>query len=735
MPGMRIDKNGSSKPGNDVLIASAAGLGTIGLMKGPMSHALSCKLLAAGLWIGIFAVSLAGESQSSAVSPVTFSTVRSIRSLPDVLLKSRPAVSLSGVVTFHDSLSGLTYIEDDHGGIELRGMLGQNDLEPGRRIEVTGRVDDSRPIPGVIVNKDAIKVLGQVELPPAIPLGVEKIRTGIYDGRRVMLDASIFGMELSMERRDRPWLRINVATPSGHLTWLVPWKMDQPLPMELLHAKVRGIGICEAIFNNRGQRIGMLLFVGSIHEISVLRPPLTDPFDKPTRSLAELLRPGLDDPFDRVLVEGVVLCQQKTAVNLVHLRTEQGAMQVEIVDGAFDVGDRVAVVGYPVLANKHVVLREAMARKLGHDGPPQPLDMDVSALMMAGGDSDLVRIKGTVLRNGLEAAKGSLFIESSERVVEVILSGSFRPEQRAGMARNLAPGSVLELTGVAELQGPMLSTGTVNLTDMRLTIRTPDDIIIRRAPPWWTTGRLLALAGALAAVLALSSGWVISLRRRVNAQTDIIREKVGRETRWVERSRIARDIHDDVGSALTQITLLGDLGRRGGREPQEMEEKFDRISSQARDAVRALDAIVWTVNPKNDSLSVTVSYLCQTVQDLTRDAGISCRLEIPDEIPEMVLGAMVRHNLLLAAKEAVHNVLKHAHSDVLRLRMECGQEALRLEVSDDGCGFEAAKASTLRTGLDSMRQRMSDVGGSLEISSAPGQGTSVAFILPWAVLR
>jgi signal transduction histidine kinase len=281
----------------------------------------------------------------------------------------------------------------------------------------------------------------------------------------------------------------------------------------------------------------------------------------------------------------------------------------------------------------------------------------------------------------------------------------------------------------------MLTTGTVNLTDMRLTIRNPADIVIRRAPPWWTTGRLLALAGALAAVLALSSAWVFSLRRRVTAQTEIIREKVGRETRWVERSRIARDIHDDVGSALTQITLLGDLGRRGGREPREMEEQFDRISSQAREAVRALDAIVWTVNPKNDSLSVTVSYLCQTVQDLTRDAGIRCRLEIPDEIPEMVLGAMVRHNLLLAGKEAVHNVLKHAGSGVLRLRMECRAKDLRLEVSDDGCGFETAAASNLRTGLDSMRQRMADVGGTLELSSAPGQGTTVAFVLPWDVLR
>lgn len=692
------------------------------------------------VWKGLLAATLIGLSEaqvpsSSSVTPVVVNTVRTIRELPDALLKTRPAVSIRGVVTLHDFVSGLTYMEDEQGGIELRGVPEMEGLQPGRRIEITGHVDDSRPIPGVRVSKDGLKLLDAVILPSAALLGAEQIRTGIMDGRRVMLDASIFQMEISAERGDRTWLRLNVATPSGHLTWLVPWAVDKPLPLDLLHAKVRGIGICEAIFNNRGQRIGILLLVGGIDDILVVRPPLADPFERPTRSLAELLRPGLDDPFDRVRVEGVVLSQQQITVNLVHLRTAQGAMQIEMVKGDFDVGDRLAVVGYPVLSNKHVVLREGLARKLGHEVAPLPLEMSVAALMQAGGDSDLVKIRGTVLRNALEAAKGSLFIESSERVVEVALSGSFSPVQRSDMAHQLAPGTVLELTGVAELQGPMLTTGSVNLTDMRLTVRTPSDIVIRRAPPWWTTGRLLALAGGLTAVLALSSAWVFLLRRRVTAQTEIIREKVGRETRWVERSRIARDIHDDVGSALTQITLLGDLGSRGGREPREMEEQFDRISTQAREAVRALDAIVWTVNPRNDSLSVTVSYLCQTVQDLTRDAGIRCRLEIPDEIPEMVLGAMVRHNLLLAAKEAVHNVLKHAQSSVLRLRMECGEDSLRLEISDDGCGFETAKASTLRTGLDSMRQRMTDVGGTLEMSSAPGQGTTVAFMLPWTVLR
>ena len=685
-------------------------------------------LVSAGAWA-------ATDPGAASVTPASITTLGAIRGLPDAVIRSRPLVSVQGVISFLDPISGLTYLEDNEGGIELRGMARSAGLVPGRRIVVTGQVDDSKPIPGVIVAGNGIELLEQAPIPSGRPLGADQIRTGELDGRRVTHEASVFNMALTNERGDPPWLRLNVATPSGHLTWLVPWAADRPLPLDLIHAKVRGTGVCDAIFNSRGQRIGVLLFIGSTEEITVLRPPLPDPFSKPTRTLAELLRPGLDDPFDRVRVEGLVLCQQRTTANLIHLRTAQGAMQVEIVDGVFDVGDRVAVVGYPVLSNKHVVLREGVVRKLGHETPPPPLDMDVAALMQAGSDSDLVRIRGVVLRNGLEAAQGSLIIESSERVVEVILSSAFDPARRQAMANRLLAGTVLDLTGVVELQGPMLITGTVNLTDMRLTVRTPADIVIRKAPPWWTISKLLALAGGLAGILLASSAWVISLRRRVIAQTAIIGEKISRETRWVERSRIARDIHDDVGSALTQITLLGDLGSRGGSDPHVMEGQFGRISHQAREAVRALDAIVWTVNPKNDSLAVTVSYLCQTVHDMTRDASIRCRLEIPEEIPEMKLGAKVRHNLLLAAKEAVHNVLKHARATVLRLRMECGVENLRLEISDDGCGLDPDASKITRTGLDSMRQRMADVGGSLEISFVPGQGTTVAFVVPWVAIE
>jgi signal transduction histidine kinase len=251
-----------------------------------------------------------------------------------------------------------------------------------------------------------------------------------------------------------------------------------------------------------------------------------------------------------------------------------------------------------------------------------------------------------------------------------------------------------------------------------------------RAAPWWTPARLLLLMAALLMVLALSILWTLLLRRRVAAQTMVIREKIAHETIWQERSRIARDIHDDVGASLTRIHLLGERGQRLASRPDEAGAQFSRIVQQSRDAVRALDGIVWAVNPKNDPLSHTILYLCQTAQDLSREAGLRCRLDIPDVLPEIALPAKLRHQLLLAAKEAIHNAIKHSAAQEIRLHLAIDPAQLRLEITDDGKGFDPAAASEVRTGLDSMRRRMEDAGCGFQLASLAGGGTTVTFLIP-----
>jgi signal transduction histidine kinase len=657
-------------------------------------------------------------------------SVGQVRALPHAGLASEPAVALRGVLTFHDPATGLGYLEDATGGVEVRGLPRRASLRVGVELACAGRIDRSRPIPSVVADPATIRFDGLASLPVPRRFGAEDLSTGGLDGRRVRIEAALVRVELSTERDAAAWLRLGLRTPFGFFTALVPWSDGQALPAHLLFSRVAVTGVAEGIVNNRGQRVGVLFLVPSLESVEVLRPPAPDPFERPTRGLSDLMRPGLDDPYDLVRVEGTVLYQGEEFGSPVFLRTREGAMQVELGGGDFTPGDRLAVVGYPVLVNKNVALRDAVARRLASGPSPEPLALSVDQLLREGSDSDLVLVKGVILRNALQVPRGSLFLESAQRVVEVALSEAFEPATRQRLAAQLPPGTAVEVTGVSELRGSMAVTGTVNLLDVHITARDPADIVISRAAPWWTTGRLLALAGGLAALVGLGAVWVTALRQRVRAQTEIIRDKIERETRWVERSRIARDIHDDVGSALTQISLLGDLGRRDLVVDDAVEHQFERISGQAREAVRALDEIVWTVNPRNDTLAGTVAYLNQLMEDMAEDAGLRCRFEIPEEVPEVPLNAKLRHNLLLAAKESAHNAIKHSGTKLLRVFMAWDAGSLTVAVGDEGRGFDPAATPPGRTGLDSMKRRMEEVGGEVGIDTAPGRPTTITFRVP-----
>ena len=152
-----------------------------------------------------------------------------------------------------------------------------------------------------------------------------------------------------------------------------------------------------------------------------------------------------------------------------------------------------------------------------------------------------------------------------------------------------------------------------------------------------------------------------------------------------DRDRIARDIHDDLGAGLTQITLLSELARR--ESPDEVAGHLGQISDTARELTRTMDEIVWAVNPRHDSLDGLVTYICQFAQEYLTLAGIQLRLDVPAHLPPHQLRSDVRHNLFLAVKEVLHNIVKHAHARIVWLRLVDRADGFDLAVEDDGQGF------------------------------------------------
>jgi signal transduction histidine kinase len=197
-----------------------------------------------------------------------------------------------------------------------------------------------------------------------------------------------------------------------------------------------------------------------------------------------------------------------------------------------------------------------------------------------------------------------------------------------------------------------------------------------------------------------------------------------------ERARIARDIHDDVGSTLTRIVLLSELA---GREPEQTytpDGHLAGIRSAAREITRRLDEIVWAINPRNDTLDALVTYISKLVTDQARAAGLRCRLDLPPSLPTWPISGATRHNLFLACKEAIHNAIKHAAATQLQFRLTLEEGSFLLEICDNGVGLPAAPPESAGDGLFNLRARLAALSGACEFSSVQGRGTVVGFRLP-----
>jgi signal transduction histidine kinase len=193
-----------------------------------------------------------------------------------------------------------------------------------------------------------------------------------------------------------------------------------------------------------------------------------------------------------------------------------------------------------------------------------------------------------------------------------------------------------------------------------------------------------------------------------------------------ERARIAKDIHDDLGANLTLIAVLGDLAKQ-----EKAGDRVEKMASTARQAVKSLDEIVWAVNPRNDTLAHLIDYTGQFAVDYLRAAGVRCLLDVPEHAPPREVPTNVRHNVFLVVKEALQNIVKHAHADEVWLRVNATNHGLRIAIEDNGGGFERAPENVCADGLRNMQQRMSELGGECRIHSQPGAGTKIIVELPW----
>jgi len=248
---------------------------------------------------------------------------------------------------------------------------------------------------------------------------------------------------------------------------------------------------------------------------------------------------------------------------------------------------------------------------------------------------------------------------------------------------------------------------------------------------WWFAG-----LSALALLLLVSSGVRFLVKRKLQRRLKYLEQERALER---ERTRIAQDLHDEMGAKLCRISFLSEHVRRNHNGmAADLRNQISSISDASREVLHSLDEIVWAVNPQNDTLEHVVSYIGHYAQEFFQETGIECKVNISGELPPYSLSSQLRHNLLLAVNEAFTNALKHSRATQVDVFIVHNASTFEIAIADNGQGFNPSLIKsesmdfpgTAGDGLHNMKQRLADIGGRCSINSEPAHGTTVQFLLP-----
>jgi signal transduction histidine kinase len=190
------------------------------------------------------------------------------------------------------------------------------------------------------------------------------------------------------------------------------------------------------------------------------------------------------------------------------------------------------------------------------------------------------------------------------------------------------------------------------------------------------------------------------------------------------RTRIATDLHDDIGANLTRIGMLSEVAKRSRDDAS-----LASIGHIARESVEAMSDIVWAINPNRESLADLVRRMRHHAEELFTLRGIDLDFGAPGAQDTLRLGMDLRRDFLLVFKEAVNNVARHAHCTQVSIDLSCTGSTLTLSVADNGVGFDLSQESAGH-GLASLHRRAARMKGTLDVQTAPSKGTTVTLRVP-----
>ncbi|MFM2082888.1 MAG: hypothetical protein RL380_1579 [Verrucomicrobiota bacterium] len=658
-------------------------------------------------------------------APLTLTNAAQVRALSQTEAAQKIPVRLRGVVIDEGSVGCV--IHDGTAGIYLHGGSSAQ-IRPLRRrdrVEVTGITDPGGFAP--IVQVTQIRKTGTGEIPLPQPATFEQLVSGRFDGQWVEVSGIIRSCEPVGDAADRT--AIDLATGGERLAVRGNTGLSTG---SLVDTEVRVRAICFNQHNTSRQLVRPILHIPPGVEILVDKPAPADPYATPITAISQLLQFAPEGNYGhRLRLTGTVTFDD--AGEFFWFRDGSHGLRVRTRQkSSLRPGDAIEVLGFPIRGGYTPMLEDATFRQLAITVPPAPVFLTNIALALQH-DADLVQLEATLAALRPAPEGWLLTLEWNQ----TRLSASLRLSKNATVPDDWRPGSRVRVTGICDVPTSDTSyivTGVLQPQTFQLLLRTTDDLQILRAPPWLTSRKIILLASGITLFSLIVAAVVITTaRRRLHEQRQ---RRALAETEFSailnERNRIAREIHDTLAQGLVATSVQLELVKSelAPDAAPSLAQHLQTAHQLVRASLQEARNSIWNMRSQVLEDGDLGRALEGILKQLTDDTRTRATMRVTGT--RRRLAPQTENNLLRAGQEAITNATKHAVAKNITVTLDFSPQEVRLVVHDDGHGFDPAQPPPGEGGfgLVGLKERATQLRGTLTITSAPADGTTITLVVP-----
>ena len=611
-------------------------------------------------------------------------------------------------------------------------------IQPGDIVRLVGHLRCGKPAHTANAHFTSVEVLRHET--PILPkkASIAEIAEGALDWQYLQVEGLVRDVFLSetsptfsiMILADGPNLQ-RIHVPIGKTT------LEKLTALVGLRARICGYPNLNA--NSFRSYVGREFHCPGIESIQKVESGATDPFDVPpmesllAKTTAQIAGSG------RVKAKGSVLCIWEKDHALVQTDYDDVFTIHCASDNLPRRGDFIEASGLPLSDNFHITLTHVSWRPCRpfptEERPPTIITNFVWLTMSRSSDKArlhgrAVKFKGRVRTiPDSKVCKDTFLLEDGASIIPVNVSSLETHHW------HVEPGSEVEITGIYVMVAEYGHVGFPfsKASGFQIVLSNPSDLKILRTPPWWTVGRMLAVIGTLLAALIAIFIWNVDLRRlAIRKGRELFREQVGHVKAYLrteERTRLAVELHDTLAQNLTGVSMEIEAAYDlRGNAPKPMLDHLGIAAKALKSCSDELRNCLWDLRSQALEEPDMTKAVLRTLQPHVNDSQLAVRFNVPRER----LSDNTTHALLRVIRELVVNAIRHGNASTIKVAGTIDNGELLCSVTDNGSGFDVRSAPGVlqgHFGLQGTRERIDEIGGTFEITSAPGRGTKAVITL------